>query len=205
MNGGRIKASYRLQLNDRIRIPPVRTGEQLPVQYSARTAQSLRDAIVFEDERYIVLNKPAGSAVHGGSGINSGVVEVLREGRSITKQVEVIERVDPDFRFFEMISNERNLVPRLGILALDLDNDARRLLPMEPRMQSGVIVAALAVDTSLLGEQFEPGDIVYSMNGQTLKGLKDLKEKVKAMTYGQVAVFQLERGGQLRYLMLEVE
>jgi serine protease Do len=197
--------------------PWIADGLQLPVQWGVilgdvhpggpaeKAGLKVGDVVValdgkkMENARQFRVNlygKPIGGKV---------MVEVLREGRSITKQVEVIERVDPDFRFFEMISNERNLVPRLGILALDLDNDARRLLPMEPRMQSGVIVAALAVDTSLLGEQFEPGDIVYAMNGQPLKGLKDLKEKVKAMTYGQVAVFQLERGGQLRYLMLEVE
>ena len=68
-----------------------------------------------------------------------------------------------------------------------------------------MIVAALAVDVSLLGEQFQPGDIIYSVNGSLVASLKALKDQVKALTYGQVAVLQLERGGQLQYLMIEVQ
>jgi S1-C subfamily serine protease len=132
-------------------------------------------------------------------------LEILRQGTTLAKQVEVVERVEPDFRFFDMISSERNLVPRLGILGLDLDNDSRLLLATPPRAPKGVIVAALAADTGLLGEGFRPGDILYALNGRPVESLQGLKEQVGALTYGQPAVFQLEREGQLRYLLLEVE
>jgi len=95
VNGGRVKAAYRLKLNDRIRIPPIRTAEQLPVQFSAAAAQALAQAIVYEDERYLVLNKPAGIAVHGGSGINAGVVEILRESMG-NARLELVHRLDRD-------------------------------------------------------------------------------------------------------------
>ena len=95
INGGRVKASYRLQLNDRIRIPPVRTAEQVPVQYSPRTASNLLNAVVYEDEEYLVINNPAGLAVHGGSGINAGVVEILRELTGIAR-LELVHRLDRD-------------------------------------------------------------------------------------------------------------
>jgi 23S rRNA pseudouridine955/2504/2580 synthase len=95
INGGRVKATYRLQLHDRIRIPPVRTAEQLPVQYSQRTASNLLDAVVYEDADYLVVNKPPGMAVHGGSGINAGVVEILRELTG-NARLELVHRLDRD-------------------------------------------------------------------------------------------------------------
>jgi len=132
-------------------------------------------------------------------------LQVKRGGGSFAKEVEVVERVDPDYRFFEMITAERNMVRRIGALCLDLDKDSRQLLPTEPRGQEGVIVAALAADTSLLGEQVMPGDILYTMNGQQIKGLRSLKQLVRDVGYGEPVVFHLERGGQLRFLVLELE
>jgi 23S rRNA pseudouridine955/2504/2580 synthase len=95
VNGGRIKASYRLQLSDRIRIPPIRTASELPVQYSKTTAQQLSASILFEDDQYLVLNKPAGIAVHGGSGISAGVVEILRD-MTANPRLELVHRLDRD-------------------------------------------------------------------------------------------------------------
>ncbi len=95
INGGRVKASYRLTLNDRIRIPPVRTADTLPVQYSTKTQQNLTDAILFEDEQYLVIDKPSGIAVHGGSGIGAGVVEILRDMTG-NLRLELVHRLDRD-------------------------------------------------------------------------------------------------------------
>ncbi len=133
------------------------------------------------------------------------VVEVNRRGQVMTKRIQVIERQEPDHRFFDMINNERNLVSRLGILCLDLDKDAMKLLPAEPREKEGVVVAAISATTSLFGENFEPGDILYSLNDEKIKNLRDLKKKTKAIGFGQLAVFHLERDGMLRYLILELE
>jgi len=132
-------------------------------------------------------------------------LEVVRDGKKFTKEVEVTERIEPDYRFFEMITQERNLVKKLGVLALDLDKDTARLLPFKPRKTEGVIVAALAVDVSLLGEHFMPGDVIYTMNGQPVKGLRGLKKQVKELEFGSSAAFHLERGGMLRYLIMQVE
>jgi serine protease Do len=153
----------------------------------------MENARQFEVNLY---NKQIGSKVS---------LEVMREGRKFTKEVEVIERVDPDYRFFEMISDERNLVKKIGVLAIDLDKDSSRLLPFKTRHTEGVVVAALAVDVNLLGDHFEPGDVVYALNGQPVKGLRSLKGLVKELEYGSPAVFHLERGGMMRYLIMQVE
>lgn len=95
VNGSRVKASYRLQPHDRVRIPPVRTREQMPVRFAQQTALDLRAAILFEDDDYILLNKPAGVAVHGGSTISAGVVEILREALG-KPRLELVHRLDRD-------------------------------------------------------------------------------------------------------------
>ena len=93
VNGGRVKVSYRLQLHDRVRIPPVRTAAEMPVQYSPATAELLLAATVFDDDDFLVLNKPPGIAVHGGSSISSGVVEILRAATG-NNRLELVHRLD---------------------------------------------------------------------------------------------------------------
>ena len=66
VNGGRIKPSHRLQLGDRIRIPPVQVKSAVPVQMADATVAILEAAILYEDSDLIALNKPPGFAVHGG-------------------------------------------------------------------------------------------------------------------------------------------
>ncbi|MCW8847530.1 MAG: S4 domain-containing protein, partial [Sedimenticola sp.] len=76
VNKGRIKAQYRIQIGDQIRVPPVRMAEiDAPSRLDDRLLKRLENAIIYEDKRIIVLNKPSGLAVHGGSGLNFGVIE----------------------------------------------------------------------------------------------------------------------------------
>ncbi len=141
-----------------------------------------------------------------GKEIDSKVtLDINRQGQMLTKKVTVIERQEPDYRFFDMITAERNLVPYLGILGLDLDKKSARLLPSKPRKNEGVIVAALSATVNLFGERLQSGDILYALNGKNLSNLRDLKKAVKNLDYGQVAAFQLERDGILRYLIMELE
>ncbi len=155
--------------------------------------KAMENARQFEVNLY---NKTIGSKVE---------LEIARGESRFNAQVEVIERADPDHRFYDMISTERNLVDRVGILALDLDKQTARMLPFRPRGTEGVIVASLAASVNLLGERFESGDILYTMNGQAIKGLRSLKQLTQAVPFGDPAVFHLERGGMLRYLVVILE
>ncbi|MGK0259521.1 MAG: 23S rRNA pseudouridine955/2504/2580 synthase [Candidatus Azotimanducaceae bacterium] len=78
VNSGRIKASYRVKLGDKVRIPPVRKREEVPVRLQRGIVKQLVDSVLFEDDNYLVINKPAGIAVHGGSSLASGAIEQLR-------------------------------------------------------------------------------------------------------------------------------
>lgn len=115
VNKKRIKAETRLAIGDQIRVAPIRyqqaSSEQtLPI--SENLATGLLNRIVYEDEGLIVVNKPSGIAVHGGSGVNYGLIEALRQ---ITgkKYLELIHRIDRDTSGLVMISKKRSVLKTL--------------------------------------------------------------------------------------------
>ena len=95
VNSGRIKPSYRLSMGDQVRVPPVRIAKSTPIRPQSGLIERLQDAILFEDDRYLAIDKPAGVAVHGGTSINSGVVEQLRLAANNPK-LELVHRLDRD-------------------------------------------------------------------------------------------------------------
>ena len=109
INSARVKPTYRLQLHDRVRIPPVFTKAQAPVRLSTNTHEELEAAIVFEDSDLLVLNKPPGFAVHGGSSINAGVVEMMRviKGRP---EIELAHRLDRDTSGCLLLCKKRSVL-----------------------------------------------------------------------------------------------
>ena len=95
VNSGRVKQTYRLKAQDRVRIPPVATRAEAPVQLNDETEQLLEASILLEDKDFIAINKPYGFAVHGGSSITSGVVAMLRVIRG-QPRIELAPRSDRD-------------------------------------------------------------------------------------------------------------
>lgn len=95
VNRGRIKPDYRLEAGDQVRIPPVRTSQDKP-RPGPEHGRQLAARILYEDERLLVVDKPAGMAVHGGSGISFGVIEALRAARPDAKFLELVHRLDRD-------------------------------------------------------------------------------------------------------------
>ncbi len=96
VNGKRAGPDTRLHARDRVRIPPVQAGQPRdPARPTDETLELVRRAVVYEDDRVLVLNKPAGMAVHGGSGISYGVIEALRALRP-EETLELAHRLDRD-------------------------------------------------------------------------------------------------------------
>jgi 23S rRNA pseudouridine955/2504/2580 synthase len=93
VNGGRIRAEYKLQEGDEVRIPPVRVNTGAPPP-PAKLAADMLDKVLYEDKRLLVINKPTGVAVHGGSGISHGVIELLRHARPDLKDLGLVHRID---------------------------------------------------------------------------------------------------------------
>ncbi len=97
VNKGRVKPDYRLQSGDIVRIPPLRQSApaEAPVVPHYWSDQ-IRQGILHEDESMIVINKPSGLAVHGGSGLNFGMIETLRQMRPDDRYLELVHRLDRD-------------------------------------------------------------------------------------------------------------
>jgi 23S rRNA pseudouridine955/2504/2580 synthase len=89
VNSRRVAATYRLQSGDRVRIPPIRVDTSAP-----RRAPPVELPVVFEDDALLVVDKPSGMAVHGGSGVSFGVIERLRSARPQARFLELAHRLD---------------------------------------------------------------------------------------------------------------
>ncbi len=93
VNSGRVKAEYRLKEGDEVRVPPARIRTAGPAP-SDRHAASMLDHVLYEDKRLLVINKPTGVAVHGGSGVSHGVIELLRHARPDLRDLALVHRID---------------------------------------------------------------------------------------------------------------
>ncbi len=114
VNKGRIKPEYKLQAGDIVRVPPLRLAERdEPAPLAQSLLERLEEAIVYEDKALIVLNKPAGIAVHGGSGLNYGVIEAFRQLRPDAKDIELVHRLDRDTSGLLMIAKKRSMLRHL--------------------------------------------------------------------------------------------
>jgi len=111
VNKGRVDVSYKLAIGDVVRIPPVRVAERADAVIVPPTLKySLESHILYEDEGFIVLNKPSGFAVHGGSGVNSGVIEALRQIRPQQKFLELVHRLDKETSGCLLIAKKRSVL-----------------------------------------------------------------------------------------------
>lgn len=114
INKKRVKPYYRLQGGEILRIPPVRmAAPKIICSPDKKTASMLERLILFEDNRLIILNKPAGMAVHGGSGIRSGIIESLRCIRTGTAILELVHRLDKETSGCLMIAKKRSTLREL--------------------------------------------------------------------------------------------
>ena len=130
-------------------------------------------------------------------------LELLRDGRRLAAEVPVVERPgDPD-RFAAQVSPDKNLIGRLGILGIELDDEVKKALG-GLRGEAGVLVAARA-GASVGDESLQVGDVIYALNGVSVRGVAELRSALASLESGDAVVLQVERGGQLRFLALDME
>ena len=129
VNKKRIDADYRLILEDIIRIPPVRTGisDEKPFAIS-KTTPKLEQYILYEDDALLVLNKPAGLAVHGGSGISFGIIEQLRHERPQAKFLELVHRLDRETSGVLLLAKKRSALVALHEAIRNNQTDKRYVM-----------------------------------------------------------------------------
>jgi len=131
-------------------------------------------------------------------------IGVLRNGKVQTTSVTVMERSDDPERFADLVTGPNNLVPRLGIVAVNINDELRDAIG-DLRIPGGVLVAARTPSSTLLGEGPEPGDVIHAMNGTPVRDLQQLRQELHKTKAGDAIVLQVEHDGLLSYLVLETE
>jgi 23S rRNA pseudouridine955/2504/2580 synthase len=154
VNGGRVKAERKLEAGDQVRIPPVRIEEAADRGTPAKgLLEAVEASIVFEDTRLLALNKPAGVASHGGSGIGFGAIETLRALRP-RESLELVHRLDRDTSGLLLIARKRSALTELQALMREDGGRAagirkRYLALLTGRMPDGVMSVDAALHVGL--------------------------------------------------------
>jgi 23S rRNA pseudouridine955/2504/2580 synthase len=139
VNKARIKPSYRLQEGDLIRIPPLRRSEPTGVtpMPGEKLIELLKQNILYEDEGVVILNKPAGIAVHGGSGISFGVIEILRAARPQAPFLELVHRLDRDTSGCLIIAKKRSVLRHIHQLLREHGIEKRYVALLQGEWRGG--------------------------------------------------------------------
>jgi S1-C subfamily serine protease len=163
----------------------------------------VNDIILRADGKVLETARQFGAMIYQKAG-KQMEVEILRGEQPLTFQVAVIERPkDPD-RILSLVRGDSNAVPQLGILAVDLDARVTPLLPSLRRL-SGVVVAGIVIQIRGAEDVLHAGDVIYSINGQPVQSLAELKAAAAGLRHGQPVALYVERLGQLQYLLLDAE
>jgi 23S rRNA pseudouridine955/2504/2580 synthase len=151
VNKKRAKPDYRLEEGDELRLPPIRQEEKASPGLPPRWQQeALKTAILYEDERLLVVNKPAGMAVHGGSGVNFGVIETLRVLRPESPGLELAHRLDRETSGCLIVAKRRSAVRVLHAAFREGGVEKRYLALLAHAWQGGEQAVDLPLEKNLL-------------------------------------------------------
>ncbi len=112
INKGRCSADSRLEVGDEVRVPPVRVSDKV-AEKAARPAPGREFPLLMEDEQLLAIDKPAGVAVHGGSGVSFGVIEQLRQARPQARLLELVHRLDRETSGILLVAKKRSALKHL--------------------------------------------------------------------------------------------
>jgi 23S rRNA pseudouridine955/2504/2580 synthase len=158
VNGKRAGPEHRLQEHDTVRVPPVRIEAEpapgQPARVPSKLIEAVRAAIIHEDERLLVLNKPAGLAVHGGSGLSFGAIEALRALRP-DEELELVHRLDRETSGCLLVARRRSALRTLHQLMRDGEVEKRYLALLKGHWNLGHtrIDVPLRTDIRVSGER----------------------------------------------------
>ena len=131
-------------------------------------------------------------------------LDLVRNGKPQTADVEVVEIPNDPTRFADLVSPENNLVPRLGILGIAIDKKLAEMLP-DLRFPYGIVVAAGSTTDLESGTGLQPGDVIYSVNGDPMTSVPALKKKLDEFKPDQPVVMQIQRESKLTFVVLALE
>lgn len=178
-------------------------GDVYPNSPAAKAGLRTTDVILSVDGKPMENGRQFDVTLYQRKPGTSVQIEIERGLQRMTLAVPVVERRDEVDRFRDLVTPERNLIPKLGILGLDLTPELARLIP-GIRDPHGVVVAGVAMDAQG-GSGPQPGDVIYGVNGTRVRNLSDLRTAVGPVASDSTAILQVGRQGQLRFLSVTIE
>lgn len=171
VNKGRVKPGYRLRRGDWVRIPPLRAAAAGPApRLPEWELRRLEDAVLFEDDRLIAVNKPGGLAVHGGSGLSYGLIEAMRALRPRLKDLELVHRLDRETSGCLLLSKRRSTLREMHRLMRANAVDKRYIALLVGRLprQETRVDAALRKNLLRSGERVVRVDAAEGKAARTI-------------------------------------
>ncbi len=129
-------------------------------------------------------------------------LDLIRDGKPVKVTVPVIERNDDPMRFSDLVDPSKSLVPKLGILAIEITAEISKALP-QLRYEHGLVVAARSSEAAANG--LKPGDVLYSLNQTALVSVKGLQSVLDTLKPGDPVVLQIQRNDRMMYLPIDIE
>ena len=135
-----------------------------------------------------------------GQPIDSSVeLNVIRDEKIHTFSVRVVERDDPENKFRDLVDMEENFIAKIGVLAIGLTTEIRGILP-PLRKRGGILVAASNGKSAVMGDALQPGDIIYSVNGEQMYSYKEFYSVFDRHNTGDYIMMHIQRGPELMYV-----
>ncbi len=184
VNGGRVRAEYKLKEGDEVRVPPARIDAE-PAAPPAARVRDLESQILFEDKRLIVIDKPSGIAVHGGSGVSHGVIELLRAARPDLRDLSLVHRLDRETSGCLVLAKRRSALRELHQKFRDgvVEKNYLALAVGDWQLGEQLIDAPLKVEHRARGERH----VIVSDDG------KPAQTRIRlSRTYGKYSLLQCQ-------------
>ena len=162
------------------------------------------DVIVSLNGKAILDPRQMQNAIYSQALDNQVSITVNREGMELSFMVTVIERHDDPQRFADLVDRDQNLIRRLGVFAIEIDDSVKAMLP-ELRRGYGLVVAAETADAPYSGESLETGDVIYEVNRVPGVTVRAINSTLDALKPGDAVVLLIQREGSLMYLTIELD
>lgn len=184
VNGGRVRAEYRLEEGDEVRIPPAKISAG-PGEPPAGKVASIANQVIYEDKRILVINKASGLAAHGGSGISHGAIELLRAARPDLRDLSLVHRLDRETSGCLVLAKRRSALRELHARFRegDVQKNYLALLAGDWQLGEKLIDAPLLVEHRKKGERH----VVVSGAGKDARTLFRLSR-----TFGEYSLVQCQ-------------
>ncbi len=185
VNKGRKKPTYKLQSGDIIRIPPLRLSDaKTSPARNHRLEELLSKSVIYEDKDFLVVNKPTGIAVHGGSGINLGVIETMRSLYPLSKRLELVHRLDRDTSGCLVLAKKTSILRGFHQLIRENRIEKHYVALLKDRMANDKIRvnAPLLRNTKVSGERM----VCVSEEGKPSKTVFHRLERFNCCSYAEI-------------------